>query len=107
LYNADNVIPRKVKNLVNEKRIINGIEISIKILDSALKHGITKENILFALDNILLDEMIDNDPNKTLVIGFDQSANLLEIVTYEMEDDYLVVFHAMSCRKEYLKKLSK
>jgi hypothetical protein len=63
---------------MTDKKITGGVECTIEILDSALKHGITKETILYVLDNIVFDEM---------------------------EDDSLIVFHAMTCRKNYQEKL--
>jgi hypothetical protein len=86
-------------------RVVDGVEFRIKILDSALKHGVTKETLFFVLENQLFDEMVDGDPAKTLIIGYDENANLVEMIFYEMEEDYLVVFHAMPCRKVYMEKL--
>jgi hypothetical protein len=88
-----------------EKKVVDGIEFRIKVLNSALKHGITKETLFFILENHLFDEIVDGDPAKTLMIGYDKNANLVEMIVYEMEEDYLVVFHAMPCRKEYLKRV--
>jgi hypothetical protein len=91
--------------MMTTRKAADGVEYEVKILGSALKHGITAETIDFVLDNIIFDEMVEDDPAKTLVIGYDKSANLVELVVYEMEENYLLVFHAMACRKEYRKKV--
>jgi hypothetical protein len=88
-----------------EKRTIYGIEHSIEITESALKHGKTKDDILSVLENIVYDEMIDDDPEKTLSVGFDINARLTELISHEAEEQHLVVFHAMPCRKEYVRNL--
>ena len=86
---------------MTEEKVIDGIELKIEVLDSALKHGISRETILFVFENYFFDEAVDNDPAKTLMVGYNENANLVEMIAYEIEEDYLVVFHAMTCRKEY------
>jgi hypothetical protein len=88
-----------------EKRNICGIEHTVEITKSALKHGKTKEDILSVLENIVYDEMIDDDPAKTLSVGFDANTRLTELILHEVEEYHMVVFHAMPCRKEYVAKL--
>lgn len=53
-----------------------------------------------ALYRDVLDE--DNDPPKLLIIGPDGAANLLELIGGELADDVLLIWHAKSCRAEYL-----
>jgi hypothetical protein len=79
-------------------------EVDIEIVPSALKHGKTVADILATLDHFIFDETISADPNKTLVIGFDTNTNLTEIIFHVLSDTYIVVFHAMPCRKVYLDK---
>jgi hypothetical protein len=88
-----------------EKRDIRGVEHTIEITESALKHGKTADDIFSVLENIIYDEMIDDDPEKTLSIGFDTNTRLTEIISHEAERRHLVIFHAMPCRKEYVRKL--
>jgi hypothetical protein len=88
-----------------EKRDICGVELRIDITSSALKHGKMANDILSVLENIVYDEMIDGDPGKTLLIGFDANARLTELILHEAEEHHIVVFHAMPCRKEYVNKL--
>jgi hypothetical protein len=44
------------------------------------------------------------DPNKTLAVGFDSSANLTEVIFHVLSEEKIVVFHAMTCRKVYVEK---
>jgi ethanolamine utilization cobalamin adenosyltransferase len=85
-----------------KKRTICGVEHTIEITESALKHSKTVNDILSVLENIIYDEMIDDDPEKTLSVGFDANAGLTELISHEVTEYHLVVFHAMPCRKEYV-----
>ena len=74
----------------------------IVILESALKHGITKESILSCLLNILGDKMLDDPPPKHLMAGFDHLGNALELIAIEHEErNQLVVIHAMKLQKKH------
>jgi hypothetical protein len=50
------------------------------------------------------DATIDEDEfdNKHLIIGFDRTANPLEIMYNVIDEDTINVFHAMKCRKNFL-----
>jgi hypothetical protein len=89
------------------KQIIAGIEVDVEIVPSAFKHGQTSTDILNALDHAIFDETIVVDPNKTLTVGFDANANLIEVIFHIVSDEHIVVFHAMPCRKTYLEKALK
>jgi hypothetical protein len=74
----------------------------IVILDSAYKHGISAENILYCLLHYHNDIVIDDPPIKRLFVGFDNGGRALEIVAIEDdEQDRLVVIHAMKLTKKY------
>jgi hypothetical protein len=88
-----------------EMRNICGVEHTVEITKSALKHGKTEDDILVVLENIVYDETIGDDPEKTLSVGFDANARLTELISHEAEEHHIVVFHAMPCRKEYVEKL--
>ena len=79
-------------------------DVAVEILHSALKHGITAADIIFALDHTVYDETIMIDPNQTLIVGFDASANPIEVIFHVLSDEKIVVFHAMRCRKKYVAK---
>ena len=79
----------------------------IVILDSAYKHGISKESILSCLLNFRNDIVIDGNISKRLFVGFDDKGNELEIIGVEdNENDRLVVFHAMKLRRQFYGLLS-
>jgi hypothetical protein len=74
----------------------------IVILDSALKHGISEENIFFCLMHSHNDIVIDEPPTKRIFAGFDAVGRALEIVAIEDdEQDRLVVIHAMKITQKY------
>ena len=90
---------------LTEKITICGSEVNIEILSSATKHGQSKEDILTALEQSIYDETLESEPNKTLSIGYDSKARLLEIIFHVVTDDYIVVFHSMPCRKYYIERM--
>jgi len=74
----------------------------IVILDSAYKHGITEENIIYCLSHFNNDIMLDYPPTKRLFIGFDNLGRALEIIAIEDEEqERLVIIHAMKLTKQY------
>ena len=79
----------------------------IVILNSAYKHGISKENILFCLLHFHNDIVLDYPPVKRIFAGFDNEGRALEIIAIEDdEQDSLVVIHAMKLTKKYYFLLS-
>jgi hypothetical protein len=40
-----------------------------------------------------------------LVVGYDTAGNLIEVAYNIISDDEINVFHAMPCRKKFLKQL--
>jgi len=74
----------------------------IVILDSAYKHDVTKESIIFCLLHLHNDVVIDDVLSKRLFVGFDHIGNALEIIAInDDEQDRLVVIHAMKLRKQF------
>ncbi len=73
----------------------------VSINDSALRHGVAKEDIHHALSTVLFDGLMPKYANKYLLIGFDRNSNLLEIMYNIRKDGSYNVFHAMKCRKEF------
>ncbi|MCL2139567.1 MAG: hypothetical protein FWH41_08585 [Treponema sp.] len=74
----------------------------IVILDSAYKHGISKENILYCLLHFHNDIILGYPPEKRVFAGFDNMGRALEIVAIEDdEQECLVVIHAMKLTKKY------
>jgi hypothetical protein len=70
--------------------------------EEAFRHDITKDDIRCAVTNFLYDAIVEGFDNKFLLIGFDGSGNLLEIMYNEIDEIWINVFHAMKCRSIYL-----
>ena len=90
-----------------DKLVLAGFVVDVEILPSATKHGLSEEDILYALRQSIYDETLEADPNKTLSIGYDGKARLMEIIFHVISDEYIVVFHAMPCRKNYIERMLK
>jgi len=50
------------------------MEVFVKCVPSAFKHGITEANIRHAILNWRYDDIVENDPGKHLLIVFDSNA---------------------------------
>jgi hypothetical protein len=77
------------------------MHIIVEFTQSAFKHGIREADIRHALLHPVYDAMQDSDNEKHLLLGFDRSMNLLEIVYNDISDHRFKVFHAMKCRNSY------
>lgn len=60
--------------------ILYTMDVVVKCVPSAFKHGVTEKNIRCAILNWKYDDIFEDEPEKHLLIGFDSSANLLEIM---------------------------
>ena len=81
------------------------MEIVVKYAPSAFKHYFTEANIRHVIFNWRYDDILEDDPDKHLLIGFDNNANLLEIMYNVIDEQTVKVFHAMRCTKEHRKLL--
>jgi uncharacterized DUF497 family protein len=73
------------------------MEIVVKFAPSAFKHGITSEDIYHVLEHVEYDDVLDDDNEKHMVLGFDSKTNLLEILYNVIDEQTVRVFHAMKC----------
>jgi hypothetical protein len=55
--------------------------------------------------NRSFDELIEGYDNKYLLIGFDMSGSLIEVMYNLVDEDIANIFHAMSCRNDVLRTL--
>jgi len=92
---------------LTEKIAISESGVNIEILPSATRHGQSRDDIICALEQSIYDETLENEPNKTLAIGYDSNARLLEIIFHVVTDEHIVVFHAMPCRKYYIERMTR
>ena len=83
------------------------MDVMVKFVPSAFKHGVTEANIRHAILNWKYDDIFEDEPDKHLLIGFDSNANLLEIMYNVIDEQNLKVFHAMKCRDTFLPLLEK
>ena len=74
----------------------------IRYSNSAFKHGITEADILWAFKTIQYDAILEEFADKYLLIGFDKNANLIEILYNIVDDNVILVFHAMKCRSAFI-----
>jgi predicted house-cleaning noncanonical NTP pyrophosphatase (MazG superfamily) len=82
-------------------------ELVVTFNQAAFKHGISREDILFVIENFLYNEVMEGFEEKNLVLGFDAHANLLEVVYNVIDEQTINVFHAMKCRKAYFQLIGK
>jgi len=54
----------------------------------------------------LHEQLLETYENKWLIIGYDNSGNLIEIVYNLIDDKTVNVFHAMPCRKKFISQLN-
>jgi hypothetical protein len=66
---------------------------------AAFKHGISEGDIRHAIRHFIYEDEIDSGEAKHLLLGFDTSRRLLEIMYNIIDDHTINVFHAMKCRK--------
>ncbi|MDR1058067.1 MAG: hypothetical protein LBL43_00840 [Treponema sp.] len=73
------------------------MEVVVKFAPSAFKHGITRADIYHVLNHAEYDDVVYDDNEKHLVLGFDTNAKLLEILYNVIDEQTVRVFHAMPC----------
>jgi hypothetical protein len=70
-----------------------------EILPSARKHGISDEDMMHAFRNRIRERRLEE---KFLVVGPDNSGNLLELI-YKVTEESIVILHAMKVRPKHLR----
>jgi uncharacterized DUF497 family protein len=75
----------------------------IIIHPAALKHGFSEKDILIALTNIIDNYALEKETDKEIAIGWTGSGHLLEIIYLILDNNSIMVIHAMRCRKHYLR----
>jgi hypothetical protein len=72
-------------------------------LTSAFKHDVSEADIRWAFKTIKYDAILEEASwtDKHLLIGLDRSADLIEILYNDIDDDTVRVFHAQKCRNSF------
>jgi len=83
------------------------VQTEIVFSESSFKHGVKEEDIRNAFSTIIYDEADIKDDSRFLAIGFDLRQQLIEVIYKIMEDNTVLVFHSMKCRKEYLRYIGR
>lgn len=75
----------------------------MKVHNSALKHGISVEDVEYAATWALwIEELDENSPARQLRLGFDGKGRLLETVVLVFDSGNEMVIHAMKARPEMI-----
>ena len=79
----------------------------LEIYETALKHGICNLDIRHVCANSSNIFELDQESYeiKILIIGPDSAGNLLEVIGLEINDQSLLIIHAMKIRKSMVKLL--
>jgi len=64
------------------------------ILESARKHRISDEDIMFVLENTYVIKEMRITPEKLMFLGFDSKARAIEVITDSGSDGHVYVIHA-------------
>jgi uncharacterized DUF497 family protein len=75
----------------------------IIIHQTALKHGFSENDILTVLANMIDNYALIGESDKEIAIGWTGSGQLLEIIYLILDNNSIMVIHAMKCRKHYLR----
>jgi hypothetical protein len=73
----------------------------VEVHRSARRHGIGDADIEHATNHplVVVDVDLEADPPKVLIIGPDQTGNLLEVIILELANERLLAIHAMPLRR--------
>ena len=78
--------------------------VGVEILPSGRKHGVSDDDIRHAFENAVASITVPDQPGFAMMLGPDQSAQLLKIGVLDDEDNDYVI-HAMPARPKYLKMI--
>ena len=68
------------------------MDVVVEFNEAAFRHGISKDDILYAYRNRIFDASVNGLPEKYAVIGFDRSGNPLEIMYNPIDDNTINIF---------------
>jgi len=75
----------------------------VRVHKSARRHGVTDSDMYAAVESPLLSIALDDEsPQRQLLLGFDTSARLLELIVLAFDDGREpILIHAMPARRLY------
>ena len=73
----------------------------MKILDSAFKHGIAEQDIVYVYEFAVNSLVLQTNPEKVMLFGFDTIGRGLEIGYIVNDQGEDIVIHAMKVRSVY------
>jgi len=74
---------------------------------SAFDHGYTQDDIERAIETKIYDGLLWGEDDIYAIIGFDTSANPIEVFYNIIDDDTIKVFHAMALRDKIAAQMDK
>lgn len=78
----------------------------MKVHESALKHGVSREDAIQAAQwSLWIEDLDENSPARQLRLGFDTRGQLLETVVLVFDSGNELVIHAMKARPQMLELL--
>jgi adenylate kinase family enzyme len=83
------------------------VHIVVEYANSAFKHNISEADIYNAVLEPFYNDVLDEYEGKYLLLGFDRSMNMLEIMYNYIDEQTIKVFHAMRCRTAFLPLLDR
>ncbi|GMO43617.1 MAG: hypothetical protein Pg6C_05340 [Treponemataceae bacterium] len=81
------------------------MDVIVEFTESAFRHGISEADIRHALKTRIYAAMMQEFPEKYGVIGFDRAGNPLEVMYNPVDDDHILIFHAMKLRESFKRQL--
>lgn len=71
--------------------------------ESARKHGVSDEDVLHAIDQLVVEYEVGDDdpPRRWLVFGPNRAGLMLELIVLVFDDGAEMVIHAMPMRSKY------
>jgi hypothetical protein len=81
------------------------MDVAIEFTRSAFRHGISEVDIRHALKTKIFAATMQELPEKYGVIGFDRAGNPIEIMYNTIDDEHILIFHAMKLRESFKKQL--
>jgi hypothetical protein len=81
------------------------MDVAIEFTGSAFRHGVSEADIRHALKTKIHAATMQEFPEKYGVIGFDRAGNPIELMYNPIDDEHILIFHAMKLRESFKKQL--